>query len=78
MNIQETLPHVMVLEYQPELTRSVWVDYYSKRRTIKALVAELRREILSGRFVGYRFVTIHSQEVGAIKGVADPVKLENH
>jgi len=58
------LPHVMVLEFQPRLTHSVWVDYHYKNRTMCRLLKQLRKEVKSGRFIGYRFITIHKEVYG--------------
>jgi hypothetical protein len=57
--MQSDIPSVQVLEYQPELTHSVWIDYIHRRKTIKMLEKELKRGIKSGKFIGYRFLTIH-------------------
>jgi len=54
----------MVLVYQPELKHSVWTDYIHQCRTLNGLRKQLRSEIKRGRFVGYRFVTIHREIMG--------------
>jgi DNA-binding winged helix-turn-helix (wHTH) protein len=44
-----TMPnYVMVLVYQPELTRSVWIDYFTRRRSLKTLIKELQAAIKKG------------------------------
>jgi hypothetical protein len=59
-----TVPQVMVLEYQPELTHSVWVDYRHRCRSFSTLIAKLRKEAKAGRFIGYRLITIEREVMG--------------
>lgn len=61
------LPQVEVLCFEPTLTHSVWNDYIYRNRTMTGLVKRLRREVKSGRFVGYRFITIHKTVYGLDK-----------
>lgn len=60
------LPQVMVLEYEPLLKCSVWKDYIHRRRSPRALRAELNRAIRSGRYTGVRLITIHVETHHAI------------
>jgi len=63
-SLQTRLPQIQVLIFEPELTHSVWSDYWPRARTMKGLMRELRTEIKAGRFVGYRFLTIHEEHLG--------------
>lgn len=58
------IPQVMVLKYRPELTHSIWVDYWHRFRTLHGVEKGLRREIKAGRIVGYRFITINEEHIG--------------
>lgn len=55
------LPKVMVLEYQPELTHSVWVDLRHGCRTKSGLAKVLRNGMQAGDWTGYRLITEHAQ-----------------
>lgn len=59
-----TLPHSMVLVYQPELKCSVWVDYHSKARTIKGLERQLRAGVKDGICVAWRLIRIKKEVMG--------------
>lgn len=58
------LPAVMVLEYEPSLTCSVWKDYYHRSRTMNGLLKLLRSEVKAWRFVAYRLISVHRQVYG--------------
>ena len=60
----------MVLEYQPLLTHSVWVDYKHHRRSAKTLEAELQSGVKSGAFIGYRLITIHKEQTGVAQNAS--------
>lgn len=60
----QTMPQVVVLQYEPALTHSVWVDYRHRKRSIEALLKGLRKEINDGRFVAYRLITILGESIG--------------
>lgn len=54
-----------VLEYKPELTRSVWRKMMLRNRTYEAKRKKLRKLVKAGTYVGYRIVTIHEEYIGA-------------
>lgn len=62
-----TTEHVsmMVLEYEPALTHSVWKDcYYDDAFTDEEIVADLRARVKKGEIVGWRLITIHKDVLG--------------
>lgn len=59
-----TLPRAMVLEYQPELTHSVWKDFCSHHRTRKGLEQRLKQGVKNGEWVAYRLMRIEKQVIG--------------
>lgn len=59
-----TLPRAMVLEYQPELTHSVWKDFFSQHRTRKGLEQRLKQGVKNGEWVAYRLMRIETEVMG--------------
>lgn len=58
------LNRVMVLKYEPDLTHSVWVDYFTRCRSRKSLLKLLRKEVKAGNYVGYRLITVRREVYG--------------
>jgi hypothetical protein len=58
--------NVMVLTWAHTSGFSVWVDYEHRCRTLAGLYRKLRGEFRSHRIAGYRFITIHQEEIGHI------------
>jgi hypothetical protein len=56
----------MVLVFQPELTHSVWIDYWSKARTMTGLIKDLQRGVKDGRFVAYRLIHVYVEITGVV------------
>jgi len=59
-----TLPRAMVLVYQPELTHSVWQDFWHNRRSQESLERELRRGVRSGEWVAWRLIRVEKEVMG--------------
>jgi hypothetical protein len=60
MTTQSELPDaVQVMVYDVQLEHSCWRDFHHRCRTLDGLMSAIRREITRGRFVAFRFVTIH-------------------
>lgn len=58
-------PSAMVLEYQPELTHSVWIDYISEDADTKQqLIDELKEGVKDGRWVGWRLILVEREVMG--------------
>ena len=63
--------HAMTLQYQPELTHSVWVDtYLSDEDDCKLPEAELterlKQGVRDGEWVGWRLVRIEREVIGNV------------
>lgn len=63
--------HAMTLQYQPELTHSVWVDtYLSDEDDCKLaeadLVERLKQGVRDGEWVGWRLVRIEREVMGNV------------
>ncbi len=63
-NVKFAIPSVQVLEFQPTLSCSVWVDYKHGFRSKKTLEKALRRGIKAGNYLGYRLFAIQTEEIG--------------
>lgn len=63
----EKLPSAMVLVYQPKLTHSVWQDVMHNKRTFRGLEKMLKDGVKKGEYVGFRFMTIHHEEMGVVE-----------
>lgn len=56
---------VMVLEYEPRLTHSRWIDFYGEDHwSMEDTVAYLRQAVIDGKYVGWRILTIHKEVIG--------------
>lgn len=60
------LPNVMVLVFEERMGCSVWQDYLHRCRTLNGLLRHLKQEVKAGRFVAFRLLTIHKQEMGVV------------
>lgn len=60
-----------VLEFQKELNYSVWIDYESRARSVKTIIAELRKCVFSGKYVGYRLIHIYYECKGVGKAPSE-------
>lgn len=62
--------HAMTLQYQPELTHSVWVDTYLSDEDCKLpeadLVERLKQGVRDGEWVGWRLVRIEREVMGNV------------
>ena len=61
------VPRSMVLVYQPELKCSVWIDYYSKAKTVAGLERQLRANVKNGNCVAWRLIRIEKEVMGNAK-----------
>lgn len=57
--------NAMVLQYEPRLTHSIWVDLMHRARTESGLIRLLRKGVKTGQWIGWRLVTIHTEELGS-------------
>lgn len=54
-----------VFQFQEELTRSIWMDAGKVCiNGIGELEKELIQEVKDGKIIGYRFLTIHKEQIG--------------
>lgn len=60
----KSLPRVMVLQFEPQLTHSVWIDFYHRKQSMGSLLRCLRSEIKAGHYAGYRLMTVHKTVYG--------------
>lgn len=58
------LPKVMILQFQPELTHSVWVDFEHRCRSMASLIRLLRFMVEKGDAIGYRLIDVREQHLG--------------
>lgn len=58
------LPSAQVFVYEPRLSHSIWVDYYSRARTVEGLVRNLRKSVKSGKYLGYRLIHVYVEILG--------------
>jgi len=54
----------MVLQYEPLLGNCRWVDFVSRHKSEKALIASLRTGVKRGEWHEWRLITIHTEVLG--------------
>lgn len=54
----------MVLVHKPELTQSVWQDFFSQHRTRKNLERRLRLGVKQGEWAAWRLIRIEKEVMG--------------
>lgn len=54
----------MVMQFEPELGNSRWVDFASRHRSERALIEALRAGVKRGEWSGWRLITVHEQSIG--------------
>jgi len=54
----------MVLQYEPDIGNSRWVDYVGRHRTEQSLIAALRNGVRHGDWGGWRLITVHREVIG--------------
>ena len=64
-------PHAMTLQYQPELTHSVWVDTFLSdaddcRLSETELIDRLKQGVINGEWGGWRLVHIEQEVIGNV------------
>lgn len=60
------LPQVMVLEFEPAISCSHWVDYIPRNRTRSGLIDDLRKQIIRGQIIGYRLLSVECEVIGNV------------
>lgn len=60
----EPIPSCQALIFQPELTHCTWTDIQHRKRSIESLRQYCIRMIKTGKWSGYRFMTIHEESIG--------------
>ena len=63
-NMMAEKPKAMVLVFKPELTHSVWQDFFSNHRTIRGLERALKKGVNDGVWVGWRIIDIQKEVLG--------------
>lgn len=61
-----TLPHAMVLVFEPRLSCAVWQDYAGRHRTQRGLERSLREGVKSGEWVAWRLIRIETEVFGNV------------
>lgn len=61
----------MTLQYQPELTHSVWIDTYLSdendcRLSEAELIEQLKQGVRDGKWVGWRLIYIEQEVMGNV------------
>lgn len=55
---------VMVMQFEPELGNSRWVDFVSRHRSERALIEALRAGVRRGEWIGWRLITVIREVLG--------------
>lgn len=64
---KEPLPQAMVLVFEERLGHSTWQDVIKHRcRTLDGLVRRMKQGVKDGRYVAFRLITIHREEMGVV------------
>lgn len=71
----------MVLEYQPDLTHSVWIDFFAEDENGKAvtrseLIEFLKMGVRNGDYVAWRLVRIEKEVIGNVDEPDEPYTSE--
>lgn len=68
--MKTNLPRAMVLVFEPRLGHSIWQDVIHNCRTLNGLVKRMKDGVKDGvkdgRYVAFRFITIHREEMGVV------------
>lgn len=59
-----SIPTAQVFVFEPRLTYSVWKEIYHRKRSKESLEKMLRKGVRDGKYIGYRFITIHEEHIG--------------
>jgi len=54
----------IILQYEPLLGNCRWVDFVSRHKSEKALIAALQAGVIRGEWHGWRLITIHTEVLG--------------
>jgi len=54
----------MVLQFEPELGNSRWVDFVSRHRSERALIEALRAGVRRGEWSGWRLIYVRKEVIG--------------
>ena len=54
----------MVLQFEPELGNSRWVDFVSRHRSERALIEALRAGVRQGKWSGWRLIVVIQEVLG--------------
>ena len=54
----------MVLQFEPELGNSRWVDFVSRHRSERALIEALRAGVRRGEWSGWRLIYVCKEVIG--------------